>query len=249
MQLALSASGLTAAVASGFGGGALTDDTSTSDRLDNLKAYIAAGTDDQHSSDSSGTAVDFNGKSPTGLDQLAQFHQRIMLKSRTSGRLGSSRVQMTTVHKAKGCEWDVVILVDACSLRLFDGTPETERQQKCNQLTVAVSRAKDQLFVTWNTEFGNTKGKHAAMRTAIASASVGNAVDSNGVKQDQDAVYDGTSGTPTGDGSSQARQQGGSGGALTSRKSGYPIRLIPLLCDELSKSCIKGVEVVASPSR
>ena len=61
-------------------------------------------------------------------------------------------LNLSTIHSAKGCEWDVVIVIhasDGClPADMSTGTPE-EIEEERRLLYVAMTRARDFLYVTW----------------------------------------------------------------------------------------------------
>jgi DNA helicase-2/ATP-dependent DNA helicase PcrA len=59
---------------------------------------------------------------------------------------------LSTIHSAKGCEWDAVYLIHAADgflpSDLATGSPE-EIEEERRLVYVALTRAKDHLYVTW----------------------------------------------------------------------------------------------------
>ncbi len=59
---------------------------------------------------------------------------------------------LSTIHSAKGCEWDVVILINAADGLLpseMSFGSEEELEEELRLTYVAMTRAKDHLYVTW----------------------------------------------------------------------------------------------------
>lgn len=75
---------------------------------------------------------------------------------------------LSTIHSAKGCEWDVVYLIHAADGCLpSDMSTESEKQveEELRLAYVAMTRAKDHLYVTWPLRFysrpGGMSDRHA----------------------------------------------------------------------------------------
>lgn len=70
-------------------------------------------------------------------------------------QIGESHVTLATIHRAKGMEFNVVFVIgasdDTVTRHLPDDTEERQLtlEQERNLLYVAVTRARDELFITW----------------------------------------------------------------------------------------------------
>ena len=56
------------------------------------------------------------------------------------------RLVITTIHSAKGLEWQVVIIIDCLDLNSSVGTKDTDREEELRCWYVAMTRAKDELI-------------------------------------------------------------------------------------------------------
>jgi len=59
---------------------------------------------------------------------------------------------LSTIHSAKGCEWDVVYLIhasDGCIPSDLSAESQEELDEELRLTYVAMTRARDQLYVTW----------------------------------------------------------------------------------------------------
>ena len=65
------------------------------------------------------------------------------------------RIYVSTVHKAKGLEFDNVIVFDAVDGRYpsFNAKTEAEKQEDARKLYVALSRSKRRLVITISQQF------------------------------------------------------------------------------------------------
>jgi DNA helicase-2/ATP-dependent DNA helicase PcrA len=73
--------------------------------------------------------------------------------------LDEEYVVLSTIHSAKGCEWDVVYLIHAADgvlpSDMVEGDDELEEERRL--LYVAMTRARDRLFVTWPLRYFHRK--------------------------------------------------------------------------------------------
>lgn len=92
---------------------------------------------------------------------------------------------LSTIHSAKGCEWDVVFVIhasDGCiPSDMATGTPE-EIEEELRLLYVAMTRARDFLYVTWPLRYyakgrGPTDRHTYAQRSRFLAADVVRSMD------------------------------------------------------------------------
>lgn len=72
-------------------------------------------------------------------------------------------VELSTIHSAKGCEWDVVFLIHAADGNLpsdmATGDPE-QLEEELRLTYVALTRARDYLYVTWPLRYYHKKHRY-----------------------------------------------------------------------------------------
>ena len=108
---------------------------------------------------------------------------------------GPASVEVITFHAAKGLEWPVVV-VAGCETSLVPHMSATTAEAKAEEarlLYVAMTRAEQELIVTWATSRTTTAGATTQRRRSSLLARVG----APGL--DADDVVDGAAGAPTDD--------------------------------------------------
>jgi DNA helicase-2/ATP-dependent DNA helicase PcrA len=95
-----------------------------------------------------------------GRDQYEAFYEKA---TPMSGAGGNSYVVASTIHSAKGLEWDCVFLVGATNEEFSSTKIRKDKiswDEEKRKMYVAITRAGKQLYITYSNRDNNGNSKH-----------------------------------------------------------------------------------------
>ncbi len=100
---------------------------------------------------------------------LAAFVEELGERARAQAAPAVAGVTLTTLHAAKGLEWDAVFLIGVCEglLPISLATTARAREEERRLLYVGITRARDHLELSWARARGEGSGRSKRQRSTL----------------------------------------------------------------------------------
>ena len=98
------------------------------------------------------------------MAHIDELHAQLTEMKQNAGKSNNDCVQLMTIHASKGLEFNTVFLIGAYDGALPSGRDDADLEEERRLLYVAITRAKQRLYISYPTHTGDNADSNKVSR-------------------------------------------------------------------------------------